>query len=1527
MKKRILSVITVISVVIACFAAPLTDCGIGFGVIRAEAATYGDYEYEVNTDGVSVTITKYKGSGGDVTIPSEIDGKAVTEIGYYAFLYCTSLNGITIPNSVISIGTAAFGYCENITSVVIPNSVTNLGEEAFENCKNLTSATIPGSVVNIGYRTFYKCQNLQSVTLGNGIKSIDNAFGDCVSLTSITIPNSVTSIGDFTFGDCTNLSTIIIPDSVTRIGSYAFSGTKWYYNQPDGVVYAGKVAYEWKGDMPEHTSITLKAGTNGIASNAFYSCDNLSSISIPNSVENIGDSAFSGCTELISISIPDSVTSIGYGVFDDCTNLITIIFPDSLVSIGDYAFAGTAWYNNQPDGVVYAGKVAYKWKGNMPQNTAIILKNDTKSIADYAFEDCENLTSIQIPDSVTTMGMAVFIGCTNLNSAKIPDSVTSIGEGTFYYCTGLKTVIIGNGVTSISGNREGKSSGSYGMFYNCSSLTTVEIGSGVTNIGVYAFGDCESLTSITFKSQTPPNFEEDVFGGYVFDGCLVLNTIYVPKGSKAAYKAEPQLSGYTILEEGEDPPSADDFEYEVNAGEVTITGYKGSGGSVTIPSEIDGKPVTAIGDQAFWGYANITSITIPDCVTSIGDYAFAECTNLTSINVDENNSVYSTSIDGVLFDKNKTTLISCPGGKQGEYTIPDSVTVIGGGAFFGCGSLTSVVIPAGVTSIGNEAFVNCSELISLTFKSQTPPTLGGNSVFSGCKKLEKIYVPVGATGAYQYVFSGYTVEEREAPVITTDSLPNGVTNTAYLQYLDATGSTPIIWSVVIGSLPDGLTLDPDTGVISGTPTKDGPFSFTVKAENDVSSDTKALSIEIATAPTIDKVSLPLTGTINTQYKGTITAKGTAPITWSVVSGSLPTGLTLNPATGEISGKPTAAGTFEFTIMVENIVDFDTRTFSITIQAPPTITTDSLPNGVTSFAYSQTLTADGTTPITWSIASGSLPDGLTLNAATGVISGTPTTEGTFEFTVRAANIKEKNVTKKLSITIVSDLQPNAPVKIEISPSYIAVKPGESVKFTVTATPSDANLGGLVWKLDDKIAGTSVREITVSATKTGSHGVSAEINAGGKIRKVFAEIYVYDETEKHAVKLLDTKVTLNLASKTGALLHYSAAGYKLPENTVITLIAGDGTRNEKTLDSFTAKVKDDRTIEITQTEGSKTAKTAKKVTLFIVKDDGTKERIGLIDITVTTKYPKITFAANALDLYDKTVPSVIKAYADGAEVGVESVTVVNNKAAVESADGVLYLTEDAKKTGSVKVKVTLDPGDYNKLSAKGNEFSATVKIVKTPMPKLPATVATLSAKGKIDISDPNSAIYVAANSIEISGLHSDNFVIEESASEKLFKIKAAEGKKPVPGFNYEFKMVLNGTKVNKPLVITPAQTASKAVQSKKEITLYEDSAKIGEDIMFDLITPENVKLGEARIEDSFSSSFELSRTGQNSWYIRFKDGKFPTKINGQPLAASYTVNLELWAEGTYGIGKDGKPIPLELGTKESKPTIVSVKVNIR
>ena len=450
----------------------------------------------------------------------------------------------------------------------------------------------------------------------------------------------------------------------------------------------------------------------------------------------------------------------------------------SIVSVVDFSAYASVKTGKCGDNVTYSldtetGVLTISGTGKMTDYSysSSPFCNDTKikvvtidygvtSIGKYAFRSCKNLTSVTMPNSLTSIGENSFDACIDLTSMIIPDSVKSIGEHAFYTCTSLKNVTIGNSLNMISNF----------VFVGCNSLENIMVDEnnlnyssidGVlfnkkkTELILYPVGNSRNAYSI-------PNSVTSI-GYYAFWGCTNLRNIKIPNNVES-------IGDYAFY----------------NCTSLT---------SVTIPNS-----VTSIGNDAFYGCSSLTSVTIPDSVTSIGYSALSSCTSLTSIEVSYDNENYS-SVDGVLFDKDKTKLIQYPAGSNRTiYSIPNSVISIGSDAFVGCTSLTSVTIPNSVTSIGGSAFSGCTNLTSITIPdsvtsigsyafedctSLTSVTIGnsvtsiGGSAFSGCTSLTSITIPDSVTSIGDYAF-------YECTSLKSVTIPDSVTSIGDYAFYECT---------------------------------------------------------------------------------------------------------------------------------------------------------------------------------------------------------------------------------------------------------------------------------------------------------------------------------------------------------------------------------------------------------------------------------------------------------------------------------------------------------------------------------------------------------------------------------------------------------------------------------------------------------------------------------------------------------------------------------------------------------------------
>ena len=440
--KKILSILALVFV----FVCVLTSCNLSSLPETGTTTTLG-ISYKVNDDGKTCTIT---GIGTctdkDIYIGDYIDGYEISAIDDYAFADCSNLTSVTVGDSVTTIGKYAFCNCTNLTSVIIGNSVTSIGDFVFGYCLNLTSImvdennvtyqsingdlyskdgtvlvayasgktdtnfVIPNHVSIIGSHAFFKSPNLTDVTIGDSVTTIDSgAFSYCPNLTSVTIGDSVTTVGKNAFSDCSNLTSVTIGDSVTQIDDYTFSCC---YNL---------------------TSITIGNSVTRIGDHAFECCYNLTSVTIPDLVTRIGEYAFRFCSNLTSVTIGKKVTSIGHYAFDECYKLVEVIINRASLAInaGSSAYGYIARYAkevhrsttkivNQNDYLFYTYNGVNYLLSYVGTDTVLHLpenyNGEDYEIYQYAFRSCLDLTSVTIPESVTTIGRYAFAWCSKLEN-------------------------------------------------------------------------------------------------------------------------------------------------------------------------------------------------------------------------------------------------------------------------------------------------------------------------------------------------------------------------------------------------------------------------------------------------------------------------------------------------------------------------------------------------------------------------------------------------------------------------------------------------------------------------------------------------------------------------------------------------------------------------------------------------------------------------------------------------------------------------------------------------------------------------------------------------------------------------------------------------------------------------------------------------------------------------------------------------------------------------------------------------------
>ncbi len=510
------------------------------------------------------------------------------------------------------------------------------------------------------------------------------------------------------------------------------------------------------GSCGDNLSYTLNTGTGELVisgtgamedGTAYYSTmpfyaykDYIKKVVVEEGVTSIGDYGFFSCEELVSITLPDTLTKIGYGAFYNCVSLTSIVIPDAVEEIGDYAFE----YDEALKTVTFSSSL--------------------KSIGEMAFYGCAALTSAILPNSLITLGYGAFWYCSSLSTLQLSNSMTSIGELAFYRCTALKSVTIPDsvteiedeafwetGLTSITIPGTVKSIGSY-AFADCDNLKKATIKEGVTSIGDSAFARCTSLSTVSLPNSLL-DFGDFVFGATQYYEDLEADIIILSNGVLYEYNTGSSTS-ITI------PSTVRAIAGGVFEENTTIK-------KVTLSSGLE-----VIGESAFSGCTALTSVTGSTALRQIGKSAFCDCTSLTTVSIpDTISAVGAYAFKNTPFLENQEddmvifgSVLYCYKGEDTEVMVPDGITTISDEAFAFQFLLESVELPDTLESIGTYAFLGCHSLKKLIIPSSVTD-ISSYSVGYYCNN--------GIEGTF-YVQSGMVIVGESDSVAVAYAKENGI---------------------------------------------------------------------------------------------------------------------------------------------------------------------------------------------------------------------------------------------------------------------------------------------------------------------------------------------------------------------------------------------------------------------------------------------------------------------------------------------------------------------------------------------------------------------------------------------------------------------------------------------------------------------------------------------------------------------------------------------------------------------------------
>ena len=735
-----------------------------------------------------------------VDMPSNI-----TSIGDYAFYLCHKLTSLEIPSSVIEIGNYAFSDCSGLTSIYLPNNVTSIGEYIFSGSIQLTSINIPSSITTIP-RGFFSGTGISSIEIPSHIKTISPCAFESCALSSVVLSEGLEEICDSAFLNCQELAGIRLPSTLKEIGINAFmdfvpayivskaieppvcshlicdpycyngnctlfvpKGTKEKYQEVKGWMFDNIVdsiplpAYDFMVDDVAYKVLSKEDKTVEVVQkdDLLWKCSRelnnygyKGHVVIPSTVNHNGteyqvisvhENALTNNRDIESVVVSKGIKVINLG---GCTNLKSVILPEGIETIPDYGFCGCAF-------------------------SEINIPSTVTSIGAFAFLDCVYLTSIDLPDNITSSSVW-FQNCSRLKRVKLPKKLSWLKNYAFNGCSQLEEVIFPDSLQGIE---------QY-CFKGCSRLPHIELPECFRYLDYNVFSGCTGLAYIHLKSEKVFYLDGGTFPDEVYENAI----LFVNKGMKQQFEQQQGWARFKTIIEGEPDKELRNYKsyFEVDGLCYNVTSIgkrtvelvcseEGYEGTLIVPATVHYRGITytvtsvdhAMRNDGFIGDVKVTSITLPNTITSIGSECFEHISRLEAINIPES----VTKIGSSAFSGTGLTTIE----------IPNSVTIIGGGAFGGCSSLSTVILGNGIKRIYTGTFSGCGKLTSITLPANLTkiddgafracyslPAINlpegleyvGNYAFYNCSSLQSLFIPSMLTNIKQTAFMGCTGLER-----------------------------------------------------------------------------------------------------------------------------------------------------------------------------------------------------------------------------------------------------------------------------------------------------------------------------------------------------------------------------------------------------------------------------------------------------------------------------------------------------------------------------------------------------------------------------------------------------------------------------------------------------------------------------------------------------------------------------------------------------------------------------------------------